>query len=608
MADQPTKKSPIVHAWQVSESRPFQVDLRGVVDLLSRHIYSSPQVYLRELLQNGRDAIRARRLVDPSAPQGLIQVEVEGQTVIVTDNGIGLTSEEATELLATVGRSSKRDEVLGLRRSDFLGQFGIGLLSCFLVADEIIVRSRSAVGGQAIEWIGSAEGTFRISCLEQDLPIGTQIRLHARADEAGLCAPEQVRELLKKFGEFLPDVIRFADERINRPAPFLPEDQVDPDDMLWFGQQLTGTMPLDMIQLSVPGSATSGVAYVLPFSPPPGAKQVNRVYLGRMLLGERVADLLPEWAFFVRCVLNTEDLSPTASRESLVENEALNYTREELGRQIREWIINLANNSPLDFQAFVAAHQLALKSMALHDDRLAAALLPHIVVETSSGSWTIGELIASDLVIRYTSTVDEFRQIAAVIADEAPVVNAGYTLDVELLRRLPQIFPTVNVRQIGVPDVLAQLDQVPADDVTLAEDLAARAQQDLAQIGCQVVVRCFQPDDLDTLYLSSPAALRKLDRDSTIEKASPMWATVLGQVDEIVSREQLIKPQLCLNWSSMLVRELAGVEDELVFARTVRMLYVQALLAGHHPLRAMDRALLSGAMRDLVHLSVFRTG
>ncbi|MBF1736119.1 MAG: HSP90 family protein, partial [Trueperella pyogenes] len=110
----------------------FQVDLRGMVDLLSRNLYSGPRVYIRELLQNGLDAIEARSALDPDCPRR-VTITIEGRTLKCRDSGIGLTEEEAAGLLSTIGASSKRDE-LGMARSDFLGQFGIGMLSCFMIS------------------------------------------------------------------------------------------------------------------------------------------------------------------------------------------------------------------------------------------------------------------------------------------------------------------------------------------------------------------------------------------------------------------------------------------------------------------------------------------
>lgn len=129
----------------VSADRTFQVDLRGLVDLLSHHLYSSPRVYLRELMQNAVDALTARRGLEPAAPVDAfgIRLYADGSVVRVEDDGVGLTEADVHTFLATIGRSSKRAEMVAEQRGDFIGQFGIGLLSCFLVADEIHVLSRS---------------------------------------------------------------------------------------------------------------------------------------------------------------------------------------------------------------------------------------------------------------------------------------------------------------------------------------------------------------------------------------------------------------------------------------------------------------------------------
>src|SRR3954454_12436159 len=142
-------------------SNTFQVDLRGIVDLLSHHLYASPRVYVRELLQNAVDAITAAGDV-AGGRVAIESTEVTGDgTIRVSDNGIGLTEAQVHDLLATIGRSSKRDE-LGFARHEFLGQFGIGLLSCFLVADEIRVRTRSG-DAPTVLWTGYADGRYAVA-------------------------------------------------------------------------------------------------------------------------------------------------------------------------------------------------------------------------------------------------------------------------------------------------------------------------------------------------------------------------------------------------------------------------------------------------------------
>ncbi|TGA81909.1 ATP-binding protein, partial [Streptomyces palmae] len=168
--------SPDTAASPAGADRTFQVDLRGLVDLLSHHLYSSPRVYLRELLQNAVDALTARHGVEPAAPADAfgIRLYADGSLVRVEDDGVGLTEADVHTFLATIGRSSKRATAdpaaepirgwgrLAEERGDFIGQFGIGLLSCFLVADEIHVLSRSArtPDAPAVEWRGRGDGSY----------------------------------------------------------------------------------------------------------------------------------------------------------------------------------------------------------------------------------------------------------------------------------------------------------------------------------------------------------------------------------------------------------------------------------------------------------------
>ncbi len=131
------------------------------------------------------------------------------------DSGVGLTRDEAQELLATIGRSSKRDVELGTGREEFLGQFGIGLLSAFMVADEIELVSRSArrtaAGGAPVpvRWRGRADGRYELVELAPDDPAapaepGSVVRLHPRRDTEHWLAPESVVALAQDFGSLLP--------------------------------------------------------------------------------------------------------------------------------------------------------------------------------------------------------------------------------------------------------------------------------------------------------------------------------------------------------------------------------------------------------------------
>ena len=589
-----------------AEVKQFQVDLRGVVDLLSRHIYSSPRVYLRELLQNARDAITARREVDGAGGRITITpfTDDSGEFVL-RDDGIGLTATEVADLLATVGRSSKRD-IFDMPRSDYLGQFGIGLLSCFMVADTIIIRSRSARGGASVEWTGSSDGTFQVVELDEELPIGTSVHLVPRFDADELLRPAAVRELATTFGEFLPVRVTIdtpaGEIDITHPAPFLASD---PEQAVRYGRELLGASPLDVIELSEPATGTRGLAYVLPFAPPPGARQATRMYLGRMLLAERVDDVLPEWAFFVRAVIDSTGLAPTASRESLVEDAALERVREQLGAGIRRWVLELGLTEPHRLAQFVAVHEVGLKSLVRHDEELAAFITRWLTLETTHGTMRIGDLVDRFPHVRFAATVDEFRQVAGISPASEVLINGGYLYDADLVRLLPELYPELTVEKVDVAGELDRLDPPPLDDREAAVALESRAGEVLATSGCSVVVRSIDRPDLAGLYVADPEVLRFVDRRRTRGVTGSLWSGVLDRIDSsaAAARDDDLSARLCLNWSNRVVRALVRVQDDAVFDRTVQLLYIQALLAGHHPLSDADRALMTSALSDLVSLS-----
>lgn len=584
----------------------FQVDLRGVIDLLSRHIYSGPRVYLRELLQNAVDAIAARRGVDGHGGRVRITpVSAASDEFVIRDDGVGLTAAEVADLLATVGRSSKRD-IFDLPRGDYLGQFGIGMLSCFMVCDTIVIRSRSAAGDAAVEWVGRADGTFTVGPCTHEIPVGTSVHLSPRAETRTLVETATVLALAETFAAYLPVTIAVdlpggGETTITTEPPFLGTDR---EARLAYGRDLIGAQPLDVIPLSVPGTQTRGVAYVLPYAPPPSARQSTRVYLRRMLLTERADDILPDWAFFARAVIDSEGLHPTASRESLVDDDALEQTRRELGDGIRRWILDLALRDPARLAQFVAIHELALKSLVRHDDELARFIVRWLSVETTQGRLRVEELVRRFPHVRYTETVDEFRQVASVADAAGVLVDGGYVYDADVLRLLPTVFPGVTVERVDVLDEIDRLDLPPLDDRDTAVALERRAAAALSDV--DVIVRVFERAELPGPFVSDPAVLRALDRGRARSAGGALWGGVLDRAAAVVGdaeRGSAPASRLCLNWNNDLVRRLAlmptGTGDR-VFAVSVRLLYVQSLLAGHHPLGAADRALMTTSLSELL--------
>ncbi|GAA3462221.1 HSP90 family protein [Saccharothrix longispora] len=575
----------------------FGVDLRGIIDLLSHHLYSSPRVYARELLQNAVDAITARRALQPDAP-GEVVVEPVGSpggTLRISDTGVGLTEREVHDLLSTLGRTSKRDD-LGFARQGFLGQFGVGLLSAFLVAERVNLTTRSARGGPAVRWTADASGHYEVGEAER-AEVGTTIELVPHRDAEHWLEHDVVKALLAEYGELLPVTVRVGDEVVTHDA--LPWT----DDALAYGERVLGVRPFDAIPVEVPTVGLRGVAYVLPGGVHPGARQSHRVYLKRMLVGDSIEGLLPEWAYFVRCVVDSTSLRPTASRESLYQDETLLAVREELGRQVRDWLVRLDATDPDRTRALLDAHHLGIKSLARVDDEMLRLVERWLPFETTDGAQSLRQFRRRHGTIAHVPDVDEFRQLAPVAhAQGMGLVNAGYAYDAEIMERLVALDGPAAARRVSPGEVLAALDDPEPELERALRERLVLAEDVLGRHDCEAVPRDFDPGTLPALLVTNAEAERKRDARQAGEEADALWAELLGNL--VGSSSSDAAQRLVLNCRNPLVRRLARLTDAALVELTVESLYVHALLQARRPMRPKDTAALNRSFLELLDRAV----
>ncbi|RZB19202.1 HSP90 family protein [Streptomyces sp. F001] len=593
--------------------RTFQVDLRGLVDLLSHHLYSSPRVYLRELMQNAVDALTARHGLEPAAPAAAFGVRLyaDGSVVRVEDDGVGLTEADVHSFLATIGRSSKRAERLAEQRGDFIGQFGIGLLSCFLVADEIHVLSRSArtPDAPAVEWRGRGDGSYTVRTLPASARPrpGTTVTLTPRADAGEWTRPAHVHALARHFGSLLRHPVTFDDgtggpgASVNpEPAPWArtyPTPGARSRALAAYGEEVFGFTPLDTIELDLPAVGLKGVACVLPETVPAGRRHGHRVHVKGMLLSEQAEEILPEWAFFVRCVVDAESLRPTASRESLYEDDTLAAVRDALAERLRAWIARAAASDPDLLARFLRAHHLAVKSLAVHDDEILRMLLPWLPFETTAGHTTLDEFARTHRTVLVTSSVEEFRQVAAIAsAAGLGVVNGGYTYDRDLVHRLPEIRPETSVADLDPATLTAHLDPVDRETELAAAAYLAQARDALAVFDCDVALRTFQPASAPALLVDSREARHERTRSQLArEQEGGLWGDILGAL-----RQEAPRAQLILNQLNPLVRTAVAIDEPELARTSAEALYGQAAMLSRRPLRPAESSLINRSFLDLL--------
>ncbi len=594
----------------------FQVHLGGLIDLLSHHLYSGPEVYVRELLQNAVDAIAARD--DAFDPRIDIRLDhgPDGPRLHVRDNGIGLTEDEVHRFLATIGESSKRG--VDAVRKEFLGQFGIGLLSGFLVSDHIELYTRSAKTEDApvIHWRGHKDGTYEVGHdpdrTAADFAAGTEVILTARPDAHALLDVDTVVGLARHYGSLLEPPIVVHDGMAAHPIndegapwrqPYASPGQRR-EALLAYGQRVFNQRFFDAVPLVSSAGHVDGVAFVLAHSPSLAQHRADRAYLKGMLLSDRVDNLMPEWAFFVRGVLDVRGLRPTASRESFADDDALDLARDELGDCLRRYLTHLEQHDPERLTRLIAVHHLALKALAADDDESLRLFIDYLPFETSLGRMLFRDIRVKTPHIAYTPNLDAFRQMAAVAAAQGScIVNAAYAYERRLIERLPAVLDGITVQEVDAASLLESFGELDLDERDLFADFLAEARHVLATRQCEPALKRFAPTNLPTLFADNPDAafVREVERQQ--DEGDDLWSAVLDGVAAERARA-MPKAQLVFNLNNPLVERLLTVDDPALRQLSIQTLYVQALLLGHFPLRPDDLRLLADGMIGLIEFGL----
>jgi len=591
----------------------FKVNLGGMIDILSNHLYSSPDVFIRELLQNGADALSARRTggFAPDENGGeitIILAENNGAPLLkFCDYGTGLTEEEIHRFLAVIGQSSKHNAAQQKENNDYIGRFGIGLLSCFLVSDEICVQTRSVKApDRTLEWRGKPDGTYTISECEPISHCGTEVILTPKSGSEGYFTAEKITSLVQYYGMPLPYPVYLSDgknpEKIRLNPPF-PTGRTAREQIMALGRTLFGCEFLDYIPLESKKGLFSGVAFILSDEVAPTAKQLHRIYLKNMLLTEDGGRLLPKWAFFLRCFINTNGLRPTASREDFYEDDTLLDAREELSECIIGYLQKLSVQNSGVFQKLVRTHRLAVSSVAVEDDSLYKAFFPYLTFETSFGTVTGRQLADYDDDIVYTNYTDEFRQMSSIfLARGKMLVNAGYTYVRQLVERLELLNPNAEVSALKMDSI----DGMLYDPVGVSEETVSRFAYDCGKIledyECAAVVKRFEPPELPVLYTVTDEALTLRDIKQSMERSDDMFSQMLNAFAEEYEIEATAK--LYFNGDNPLVKRLMTVEDNQRLKCCVEILYVQALLTGGYPMHSNELQVLNENLLQLLDWSI----
>ncbi|HAA3366686.1 TPA_asm: HSP90 family protein [Listeria monocytogenes] len=596
-------------------SHRFQVNLASMIDILSNHLYDEKDVYIRELLQNATDAIRARKKID-STLEGKIHASLTGdnneKTLIVEDNGIGLTEDEVHAFLATIANSSKGEKNFdGESSNDFIGRFGIGLLSCFIVSDEIVMISTSQKDGGTTEWRGKADGTYSVRKIETDTrEPGTQVYLRLRAGLEDHPECEDVEYLintLKKYGSSLESNIivemNGLEEEINSWTKQFSDKEtlstLSREQIIQYGEYILGTHFQDYFLIENESGRTFGIAYMIPHAVQMNAIRKNTVFLNKMFVTSEANNILPDWSFFAKCVIWTDELQPVASREAFYKNERLTSVASELGVALKKGIETLPEEA---LMKLLATHYLGFKALASEDAPFLKLIYPYLPVRTLNGEEKLGDIIAKNDVIYYTYSVDDFRQIKDIARSSGmTLINGGYSYDSPILAQLSYFVEGTEFVLIQPEEMTDKLRPMTADEKQAYQPILTEMNSMMAEFDTDVLIKHFEPKDLPIIFIHSTATqeLRELER--AVEETTSVFSDIL----ESIQKEQEPAPlaHLYLNLDNELIKRLfTSGKTVKELSVIVNVLYIQALLLGHYPLKRKEMVLMNQNMLRILEM------
>ena len=377
------------------ENRAFEADTSKILDIVIHSLYSNREIFLRELISNASDALDKRRFL-ASTDQSLqaeqelqihIKSDKKAKTLTLSDNGIGMDSDDMVSSLGTIARSGTQNFIKQLEASkenddsklSLIGQFGVGFYAAFMVAETVDVISRKAGSDKAFKWHSDGATGYSLDNAERS-EAGTDIILHLKKDAKEFLEEQRISYMIKKYSDHLSAPIYWqnAEESsmLNSASAIWtrPKSEITQEQYTSFYQQASAAYDTPYLTLH---NVTEGVTnftslLFVPSTRPvdlfnPERKSRLQLYINRVFITDECEDLVPNWLRFVRGVVDTPDLDLNVSREMLQQVPAINKIKKSIIRRVLSELKKQAGKNQEAYENFWLEFGLVVKE-GLYED------------------------------------------------------------------------------------------------------------------------------------------------------------------------------------------------------------------------------------------------
>lgn len=594
----------------MSETRTItmKTNFEGLIRLLADGLYSTSDIFVRELIQNGHDSIVRREALKESFYQGEISITYDSSEKSITfaDNGIGMDESDIENFLSVIGSTGtgiSKGELEDMFSEELIGQFGIGMLSSFLVASKVCVQTHKVNSDTAYQWVNYGSTECELSLIDRK-EVGTTVTVFVRPDFTYLLDRQKLEEIIRRYCDFISVPVK-----INGTGPvnaiFAPWDkeyqtaEQEMDTYSTFVNRRFPDMSMDVFPININKQVegkdyrAQGVLYISN-QHLAGLNSTGTldIFVRKMLVKEGDTSLLPTWAKFVRGVVDSPDLSPTAGRDNInQENTAFKVIQAELGVKIIERLEYLAENRLDKFSYINQWHHDHLKGMAMVNEDFFSQVADLLLFETNQGDVSLQRYIPMNPLIEgrnpiyYFSHYDSAAQYYRMANEKGLVViNAGRNYDEELLEKYGEHHPEVTLEKLNVLDKGIFFDELSAEERLQFRRLEERMSYHLNHdLGLNIVLntKLYAPKAVPAVIIETEVS--KTDRELQDLLNTPSLRMNFGDAFRSIQERIHNRPvQLALNGRNTLIQLLSKANlDSVVTSTVMTLLYNNALIYSH---------------------------
>lgn len=602
------------------ETRGFQSEVKQLLHLMIHSLYSNKEIFLRELISNASDAADKLRFKVLSKTDLYgndadlcvkLAINPQAGTLTISDNGIGMTREQAIEHLGTIAKSGTKEFFAQLdenetKDSQLIGQFGVGFYSAFIVADSVTVNTRSAevTADEGVCWTSAGEGDYSIETITK-ASRGTEIILHLRADEQEFLDEHRLREIVGKYSDHIgiPVFIQTEEKDEEGKVTGSKWDQINKAQALWtrnksdisdeeykeFYNHVAHDYaePLAWSHNRVEGKQDYTSLLYIPSKAPWDLNNRDgqhglKLYVQRVFVMDDAQQFMPTYLRFVRGLIDSNDLPLNVSREILQDNKVTQALRKACTKRVLQMLERMAKNEPEQYQSFWKEFGQVLKEGLAEDfsnREKIAALLRFSSTDNDSLDQTVS---LADYVSRmkdgqdkiYYLTADNFNaakhspHLEQFRAKGLEVILMYDRIDEYLMGHLPE-FEGKKFQAITKSDLdLSSFDNAEEKEKQKEAEKEFTSVTERTKTYLGERVKEVRP----TFKLHDTPAVMVTDENEMGTQMAKLLAAAGHEAPEV----QYIFE---LNPEHSLVKQMADEADEEIFGRWVEFLFGEAMLA-----------------------------